>query len=42
MKFKVNYQKIQEFEIKELNIDFESSEKTNQTIQPQVSPKLWR
>lgn len=26
MKFRVNYQKVQEFEIKELNIDFESSE----------------
>ena len=26
MRFRVNYQKVQEFEIKELNIDFESSE----------------
>jgi hypothetical protein len=28
MRFRVNYQKVQEFEIKELNIDFESSEES--------------
>jgi hypothetical protein len=28
MRFIVNYQKVQEFEIKELNIDFESSEES--------------